>query len=123
MKDSFTKEDLEKGLRALSSMIGKVEKAVAQFAQGTSQYTLQKNRFEALKIASSLISKELVKSDPPRFEKEELENSIAPIASLISKSEKARQKLAPDGWQHRMLSDNLKALYIALSLLKKALGG
>ena len=35
---------------------------------------------------------------------------LRPLASLISKSEKAQRKLAPGTWQHAMLRDNLKAL-------------
>lgn len=55
------------------------------------------------------------------FTKEDLEKALAPIASLISKSEKAQSKVAQDTWQHTMLSSNLKALYIASPLLTKAL--
>ncbi len=40
-----------------------------------------------------------------------------PIGSLISKSEKAQQKLTPGTWQHSMLRDNLKALRIASALM------
>jgi len=47
----------------------------------------------------------------------ELEEARGPIASLIRKSAKARQKLAPRTWQHRMLGDNLKALHIASALM------
>ncbi len=48
---------------------------------------------------------------------EELKEALRPIASLISKSEKAQQKLVPGTWQHKMLQDNLKALYIATKLM------
>ena len=41
----------------------------------------------------------------------------APIASLISKSEKAQQKLAPGAWQHTMLQNNLRALRLASALM------
>jgi hypothetical protein len=51
--------------------------------------------------------------------KEELEEAIRPIVSLISKSEKAQQKLAPGTWQFTMLKDNLKALNIAVVLMNK----
>ncbi|SDE44841.1 hypothetical protein SAMN05428966_108321 [Massilia sp. PDC64] len=44
----------------------------------------------------------------------------APIASLIAKSDKARQKLAPGTWQYRMLDDNLNALRIAAALMSGA---
>jgi ABC-type hemin transport system substrate-binding protein len=50
---------------------------------------------------------------------DELQEAIQPIASLISKSEKAQQKLAPGTWQHTMLRDNLKALHIASILINK----
>ena len=51
---------------------------------------------------------------------DELLEALRPIASLISKSEKAQQKLAPGTWQHTMLRDNLKALHIAFALINKA---
>ena len=50
---------------------------------------------------------------------DELQEALQPLASLISKSEKAQQKLAPGTWQHTMLRDNLKALHIASALMNK----
>jgi hypothetical protein len=50
---------------------------------------------------------------------EELQAALRPIASLISKSEKAQQKLAPGTWQHTMLRDNIKALHSASALMNK----
>jgi hypothetical protein len=50
---------------------------------------------------------------------DELQEALQPIASLISKSEKAQQKLAPGTWQHTMLRDNLKALHLASALMDK----
>ncbi|WP_347491150.1 hypothetical protein [Desulfoscipio sp. XC116] len=120
--DDFTEKDMEEALRAITSMISRAEKAKEKFAQGTSQYTLKKNRLKALHIASSLISKGLAESDAVDcYTEEDLKNALAPITSLISKSDKARAKLAQGTWQHTMLSNNLKALYIALPLLTKAL--
>lgn len=120
--DDFTEKDIAEALRAITSMISRTEKAKEKFAQGTSQHTLQKNRLKALNIASSLISKGFAKSDAVDcYTEENLKNAFAPITSLISKSEKARAKLAQGTWQHTMFSNNLKALYIALPLLTKAL--
>lgn len=45
-----------------------------------------------------------------------------PIASLISKSEKALQKVAVGTWPHTMLRDNLKALRIASTLMNRVSG-
>lgn len=47
----------------------------------------------------------------------EVRNALRPIASLIGKSEKAREKLTPGRWQHTMLSENIKALRIASRLI------
>lgn len=48
---------------------------------------------------------------------------LHPLASLMRKSEKAQQKLAAGSWQHRMLSENLKALRLAEQLLNDAAEG
>ncbi len=48
---------------------------------------------------------------------DELQEALRPIASLISKSEKAQQKLAPGTWQYTTLRDNLKALRYAFALM------
>ncbi len=50
---------------------------------------------------------------------DELQEAIRPIASLISKSEKAQQKLTPGTWQHTTLRDNLKALHHASALMNE----
>lgn len=50
---------------------------------------------------------------------DKLQKALRPIVSLISKSEKAQQKLVPGTWQHTMLQDNLKALRIAAALMSK----
>lgn len=48
---------------------------------------------------------------------DELLEALPPIASLISKSEKAQQRLAPGTWQHTMLRDNIRALHHAFALM------
>ena len=119
---NYTKTDMEEALLAMASMIRRTEEAKEKFAQGTSQHALLTNRLKALAIASSLISKELAESnDIDHCTKEDLEEALAPIASLITKSEKALKKVAQGAWQHRMLSSNLKALDIVSPLLTRAL--
>ena len=110
---------MEKAFQTISAVIIRSEKAQEKFVPGTSHYALLKNRIKALNIASSLITKELDESYIIDYTKEELEKALAPIASLISKSEKAQTKLKQGTWQHTMLEDNLKAFYIALPLLEK----
>ena len=50
--------------------------------------------------------------------KVDLRQAEAPIASLISKSEKAQGKVAPGAWQHAMLEKNLRALRLASQLME-----
>lgn len=57
--ENYTKEELEEALRAITSLINKCEKAQEKLSQGTSQWTLLKNRIKALRISSSLINKAL----------------------------------------------------------------
>jgi len=54
---------------------------------------------------------------------DELRDALGPIASLLSKSEKAQQRVAPGTWQHTMLANNVHALRIASSLMKNAAYG
>ncbi len=49
----------------------------------------------------------------------ELKAALVPIASLISKSEKAQGKMAVGTWQHTMLQDNLSALRYASALMSR----
>jgi hypothetical protein len=62
----------------------------------------------------------MMKKDPvDNYTTDDLMEALRPIASLISKSEKAQQKLALGTWQHTMLRNNLKALRIASDLMGK----
>jgi hypothetical protein len=56
------------------------------------------------------------------FTREDIREALRPIASLISKSEKARTKLTPGTWQHTMLSENLKALLVASAMMDEEIG-
>lgn len=51
------------------------------------------------------------------YNPDEVREAAGPIASLLAKSEKARQKLAAGTWQHTMLGDNIRALRVASSLI------
>ena len=65
-------------------------------------------------------SKLEIKRDPvDNYTTDDLKEVLRPIASLISKPEKAQQKLAPGTWQHTMLRNNLKALHMAFELMSK----
>lgn len=56
------------------------------------------------------------------FSKEELEEALRSIASTISKCEKVQPKLKPGTSQHTLLIRRIKALNIAIALIKRELG-
>ena len=57
--ENFTKEEIEEALRAINSLLSKCEKVKLKIKQGTSQWSLLNNRIKALRISSSLLTKEL----------------------------------------------------------------
>lgn len=57
--EDFTKEELQEALRAIASTISKCEKVQPKLKEGTSQHTLLIRRIKALRIASTLITREL----------------------------------------------------------------
>jgi hypothetical protein len=57
--DEYAKNDLEKAVAPIASLISKSGKAQKKLAQGTWQYTMLKNNLKALNIASALITKVL----------------------------------------------------------------
>lgn len=111
---------MEEALQTIIKMIDRSANTKTKFEPGTSQYTLQKNRVKALSIILELIKTELGRdSNIGAYSKEDFRTSLAPINSLVSKSEKARMKLAKGSWQRDMLETNLKALNIALPILRE----
>lgn len=59
--NEYTKEEMTKALKEVSSTISKCEKMQPKFAVGTSQHTLLKNRIKAMYISKSLITDEINK--------------------------------------------------------------
>ncbi|MDI0264938.1 hypothetical protein QIW52_03100 [Clostridioides difficile] len=59
----YTKEELMKALRVVSSSIINCEKIQPKFSEGTSHHTRFKNIIEAMYISKSLIMDEISKRD------------------------------------------------------------
>ena len=112
--------DINSASEAVTEMINKSELAQAKFHEGTSQYSLLKNRIRTLKIALSILDEQLGKTVYVNFETGDLEKAVTPIKSLISKSEKAKIKLKEDTWQYNMLKSNILALNVVLPLILSA---
>lgn len=111
---TYTHEELEKALKVIESTIKNCEKMHNKFEEGTSQHTLLKNRIKALYISKSLVINENI-SD--KYTKEELDKSLAPITSIISKCEKAQIKASKGSSTDTRLKKIIEAMYISKSLI------
>ena len=114
----YTREELEEALQIVSSAISRCEKMQPKFMEGTSQYSLLKNRLKALYISKSLITDENVMD---QYTKVELTEALPPVSSIISKCEKAQQKFVEGTSHHNRIKNIIKAMYTSKSLITKAL--
>lgn len=140
--DNYTKEELIEVLREVSSTINNCEKMHGKFVEGSSQYSLLRNRIKALYIAKLLIVNELSKIEQTlvnragdvvqkweydrknvmlHYTKEELMKALPPVISIISKCEKAQVKFEEGATHHTRLKNIIKAMYISKSLIEDQL--
>jgi hypothetical protein len=85
-----------------------------KFAAGTSQHTLLKNRIKAMYISKSLITAENIMD---KYTKAELIEALRPVASIISKCEKAQLKFTEGTSHHTRFKNIIKAMYISQALI------
>ncbi len=114
--DNYTPDEVQEALRPIASLISKSEKAQQKLAPGTWQHTMLRDNLKALHIASMLINKET--DDPNRFTRDDLQEALRALASMISKTDKAQAKFTPGTSQHTLQRNRLKALRIAEALIK-----
>lgn len=112
--DKYTREELEGALQIVSSTISRCEKIQPKFKEGTSQHTLLNNRIKAMYISKLLITNE---NTVNKYTKEELEESLRPVSSIISKCEKAQLKFAEGTSHYTRFKRMIKAMNISKSLI------
>ncbi len=140
--DNYTNEELTEVLREVSSTINKCEKMQGKFVEGTSQYSLLRNRIKAMYISKLLIVNELSKIEESLanragdvvqkcefdrknvmvyYTKEELAEALRPVVSVISKCEKAQGKFEEGTTHHKRFKNIIKAMFISKSLIEDQL--
>jgi molybdopterin-binding protein len=110
----YTGEELIEALNVIYSTINECEKMQLKFAEGTSQYTLLKNRIKAMYISKLLITDGNMMD---KYTTQELIEAIRPVTSIISKCEKAQLKFADGTSHHSRLKNIISAMYISKSLI------
>lgn len=116
--DKYAGRGLEDALKIVSSTIIKCEKIQPKFPLGSSQYTLLKNRIKALYISKALISNENIMA---KYTREELLEALPPLASIISKCEKAQQKYKEGTSYHTRFKKMIDAMNLAKELITDAI--
>jgi hypothetical protein len=111
--------DRENVLVPIFSLITKSEKAQQKLSPGTWQHSMLRDNLQALRIAHSLLhSGDLEVSD---LSLEELQSALGALASVIQRSEEALTKFAPGTSQNSLLTNRIRALNVAASLIRARL--
>lgn len=113
---NYSQEELQNALKVVSSTISRCEKIQPKFKEGTSQFSLLRNRIKALKISKCLIEKD---ESMQIYTKDELEKALPPVISIINKTEKAQSKYDEGTTQFKQFSPIISAMYISKALIEK----
>ena len=122
----FTIAELEAARKAILSIIRKNEKVKETLSQKqpprTSQVTLVSQRLKVFYLASSLIARALKEDVSIDYSKEDLEEAVRIIPSLIQQIEKVKPKLKEGTSQHTLAIRRIKAFHIASALIERESG-
>lgn len=90
------------------------EKMLPKFKEGTSQYSLLKNRLKALSI-----SKALILDEEQSYSMDDLQKALPPITSIIQKCKKGQEKHTVNTPTFRRLQSQINAMMIAKAYIEK----
>ncbi|KLU62427.1 hypothetical protein CEB3_c12880 [Peptococcaceae bacterium CEB3] len=101
-------------LQVISSTISKCENIQPKFAEGTSQYTLLRNRIKAMYISRALITQD---REIERYSKVELIDALKPVASVVSKCQTGQRKHEMEAPQYKRFQRIIDAMNISKTLI------
>ena len=101
------KEDLDNALQVITSTIANCKKIQPKFKKGSPQYSLLKNRINALSIGKSLITE---KDSQTGCSREDLARALPPVDSILNKCKKAQHKQAENTFQWNRLENMIRAM-------------
>lgn len=110
----FSKEELEKAISLLSSIITNCEKMQLKFLEGTSQHSLLKNRIKALYISKDL----LLGDKTTNYTSKDLGEALPPIVSIINKTTKAQNKYEKGSSQFNRFQHIIQAMLISKAFIE-----
>lgn len=113
--ENYSQKELDAALQLIASIISKCERMQLKFAEGTSQYSLLKNRIKALYISKVLIEND---SNIGMYTQLDFEKALPPVLSIINKTEKARIKYGEGTIQYRRFDPIISAMYISKAFIE-----
>lgn len=116
--EKYLQKELDETIQYLSSTISKCEKMQLKFKEGTSQYSLLKNRIKALYISRALIEHD---NSMTMYTKEDLEKALPPVISIINKTEKAQSKYEEGNTQFKRFAPIIRAMNISKDFIENEL--
>jgi mannitol-specific phosphotransferase system IIBC component len=140
--DNYTDEELSEAFREVSSTISKCEKIQVKFAEGTSQYSLLRNRIKAMYVSKLLIENERSNKEQisraqtddkvkkleldrinvmEQYTRAELTEALRPVVSIINKCEKGQGKFVAGTTHYRRFENLIKAMNISKVLIEDQL--
>ncbi len=110
----YSENEITNALQVVSSTITNCEKMQLKFTKGNSQYSLLTNRIKAMYISKSLLTKE---SEITKYSKEELNDSLKPIISIINKCETGQKKHNAESSPFKRFQKIIDAMNICKTLI------
>ncbi|HAX72474.1 MAG TPA: hypothetical protein DCY20_02990, partial [Firmicutes bacterium] len=112
----YSNQQIDEALAVIMSTIRNCEKIQPKFKEGTSQFSLTRNRLKALYISQALIM-----NQEHSYTQEELVTAVAPITSIIHKSQKAMINAKEGTGTYTRLKKIIDAMTVSLSYLEAAI--
>ncbi|WP_390409267.1 hypothetical protein [Lacticaseibacillus jixiensis] len=109
-----TEAQRAEALKVYAATINNCQKMQPKFAPGTAQATLLLNRINALQVAAAVVG-----GNQQPLTNQELNAAIAPLASILHKTTKARSKYQPAAPTYQRLTPMIAAMVIGLDLIKQ----
>ena len=112
--NEYNQQDMAAALWVVEASISNCQLIQPKFPEGSAQQSLLKNRIKALSVSKTLLSQE---TGNHSFTKEELTDALAPVNSIISKCEKAKQKFKVGSGHYTRLQNMIKGMELSKALI------
>lgn len=111
-------ENLDKAYHEVCSIMDKCIRVQVKFREGSSQYTLLRNRVKAMNISKLLIENKNVFD---YYSQKDLEDALMPVLSILHKCTKAQGKYDVNTAQYNRYINILDSMTLCKSLIEETI--